>query len=254
MSSKKHTSLLIEPRCFETTTVSIITDFYTKLGTDDWIFVFYCGKDLKSFWEEKLESIEIEIRELPVHNFDSSAEYSTFCKQKSLWTSLYGTFVLVFQLDTFIKNTAPYDIHYFMNLNHSFIGGNMIYSWTELPSLDLLPCKNFNGGLSLRKREDMIRIIDTIGTHEFAEDVYFTYGCLTLGLSMGDDEPSSHFALHTIYKEDFFGGHNISVQIYDILQSEHGNPLEILEDDKKDRFFYIWKGNQEKNGSFSMST
>jgi 3,5-epimerase/4-reductase len=42
---------------------------------------------------------------------------------------------------------------------------------------------------------------------EDAEDVYFAIGCIKLGLAIGDDEDSSHFALHAIYKDDFFGMH-----------------------------------------------
>jgi hypothetical protein len=85
---------------------------------------------------------------------------------------------------------------------------------------------NFNGGLSLRKRRDMIRIIDTFPPQKTcyilekdnpkkafetdAEDVYFTIGCHRLGLPLGDDEASSHFALHNLYKDAYFGIHNPS--------------------------------------------
>ena len=41
-----------------------------------------------------------------------------------------------------------------------------------------------------------------------AEDVYFTIGCHRLGLPLGDDEASSHFAVHSFYKERYFGIHN----------------------------------------------
>jgi hypothetical protein len=39
------------------------------------------------------------------------------------------------------------------------------------------------------------------------EDVYFVQGCYKLGIPVGDDEESSHFAVHTIWKEEFFGIH-----------------------------------------------
>ena len=63
----------------------------------------------------------------------------------------------------------------------------------------------------------MIQIIDTFGfynnTTELetivtdAEDVYFTLGCYKLNLPVGDDEFCSHFSIHTIYHEKFFGMH-----------------------------------------------
>jgi hypothetical protein len=202
--------------------------------------VFYCGKNLKSFWTEKFQSIEIEIRELAFNNFSNSSEYSTFCKDRSLWTSLYGTFVLVFQLDTFIKNDLPYNIDFFTNLNHSFIGGNMIYTWNELPIINSFHYRNFNGGLSLRKRNDMIRIIDSIGKNDFAEDVYFVDGCILLGMSIGNDEPSSHFSVHTIYKDDFFGGHDITHDLYVTIQKKYSDSLLFLGNDEK-KIFFLWK-------------
>ena len=86
------------------------------------------------------------------------------------------------------------------------------------------PFNNFNGGLSLRKRLDMICIIETFPPQKTcyilekdnpakafetdAEDVYFTIGCYRLGLPLGDDEVSSHFAVHSFYKEAYFGIHN----------------------------------------------
>ena len=49
---------------------------------------------------------------------------------------------------------------------------------------------------------------DGIDFESEAEDVYFTMGCIKLNLPIGDDENSSHFALHTIYYDDYFGIHN----------------------------------------------
>jgi hypothetical protein len=43
------------------------------------------------------------------------------------------------------------------------------------------------------------------------EDVYFTLGCYKLGMPVGDDEESSHFAVHKILKNGFFGFHQPSL-------------------------------------------
>ena len=43
-----------------------------------------------------------------------------------------------------------------------------------------------------------------VNLNVYAEDVYFTIGCYKLGLSIGDDESSSHFAMHTIEKKKIF--------------------------------------------------
>jgi hypothetical protein len=212
----KNTALIVEPRMLEILPYTI-NEYYKILG-NDWIIVFYCGKGLKSLWECMLQTIDIEIRELEVNNFNS-LEYSYFLKQPNLWKSLYGEFVLTFQTDSIIKNIEPYTINNYVKLNKSYIGGNMCYGWNEMVRENITTSyRNFNGGLSLRKRLDMIKIIQTFGI-EFtendsknmvtdAEDVYFTIGCYKLNLPVGDDEFCSHFAVHSIYYDKFFGVHN----------------------------------------------
>lgn len=213
----KNTALIVEPRFLEIIPY-VIYEYYKVLG-NDWIIVFYCGKGLKQFWENKLDLVKnIEIRELEVNNFDV-LQYSYFFKQSQLWEMLYGEFVLTFQIDSIIKNIEPYTIENYTKLKKSYIGGNMSYEWKELVRENIYPTfKNFNGGLSLRKRVDMIKIIKTFGV-EFTEnnslnmktdpeDVYFTIGCYKLNLPIGDDEFCSHFSVHSIYYDTFFGVHN----------------------------------------------
>lgn len=215
---KKNTALIVEPRFLEIIPY-IINEYYKILG-EDWIIVFYCGKGLKPIWENKLGMIKnIEIRELEVNNLNAQ-EHSYIFKQQELWENLYGEFVLTFQTDSIIKNIEPYTINNYVKLDKSYIGGNMCYEWKEInrENISVRSFKNFNGGLSLRKRLDMIKIIETFGI-EFtekgsnniktdAEDVYFTVGCYKLNLPVGDDEFCSHFAVHSIYHDKFFGVHN----------------------------------------------
>lgn len=213
----RNTVLLIEPRIMPEIP-EIIREYYAHLS--NWDFVFYCGKGTKEYWEKVLENY-VELRELDTNNFTQS-EYSFFMKQKSIWEGLHGEFILTIQTDTRIANIEPYTIDYFMELNKSYIGGNMNFRWNELARENIeYAYYNFNGGLSLRKRDDMIRIIETFPPVLFddhtifspafetdPEDVYFTIGCQKLGLPLGDDEESSHFAIHKIYKSAYFGIHN----------------------------------------------
>jgi len=214
--TNKNTILLIEPRITDDI-VFILNNTYKKLGDNNWVYVFYCGKNSKSYWENRVPSF-IEIRELDVSDFGNTYNYSDFCKKKELWESLYGEFVLTIQVDTWIMNKNPFTIDFFMKSNKSFIGGNMNYEWDELKRDSIHPrIKNFNGGLSLRKRADMINITKSFPPlksngnktcfQSDQEDVYFVCGCYKLGYAVGDNEPSSHFSLHTIYKKKYFGIH-----------------------------------------------
>ena len=215
----KNTALIVEPRFLEIIPYTI-NEYHKVLG-NSWIIVFYCGKGLKQLWENKLDVLKnsLEIRELEVNNLNA-LEYSYLFKQRQLWESLYGEFVLTFQIDSIIKNIEPYTIDNYMKLNKSYIGGNMCYDWKEFAreNIQVKNFKNFNGGLSLRKRLDMIKIINEIGVgitetksdsiKTDPEDVYFTIGCYKLNLPIGDDYFCSHFAVHSVYYSTFFGVHN----------------------------------------------
>ena len=223
-----NTVLLIEPRKIDTI-VFLFQNALEKLG-DTWKYVFYCGKGLGPYWKSKLPFVEI--RPLEVDNLPSWSAYSHVCKNRELWNSLYGDYVLTIQLDTWILNEPPYTIDFFMGLQKSFIGGNMSYGWDELTRDHIHPpYLNFNGGLSLRKRKDMIAVFDTfpplptntdkIRFESDQEDVYFTIGCYKLGFPVGDDEPCSHFAMHTIDKKGYFGVHSLLPHLLDTLTSRY---------------------------------
>ena len=217
----KNTVLLIEPRYFEQIPY-LLANAYNKLG-NSWNYVFYCGNSFKDKWAEILPKF-IEIRPLNHNNFEDTKLYSDFLKKKDIWESLYGDFVLTIQMDTWIMNIHPYDIDFFIHLNKSFIGGNMEYEWIYFRMFNqYYNYRNFNGGLSLRKRMDMIKVIESFPPEPTKddysnflsehEDVYFTFGCIKLNLPIGDDEASSHFSLHTIYHEKYFGIHQPTIDI-----------------------------------------
>ena len=231
-NNSKNTVLLIEPRFRKNNTLLLLANTYNKLG-DDWNYVFYCGKSFKNNWMKLLPNF-IEIRALQNDNFENTRLYSDFCKKNELWNSLYGDFVLTIQLDTWIMNIQPYDISYFIELNKSFIGGNMSYKWAYFNKVGINHNhRNFNGGLSLRKRKDMISIIEkypplkTIDKRntflDEHEDVYFTNGCILLNLPIGDDDKSSHFALHTIYHDKYFGIHRPYEKVKNNINHTHPN-------------------------------
>jgi len=233
-NSKNNTALIVEPR-FLKNLPFVINDFHKKLG-DGWKIVFYCGVGLKNIWLDLLKNYEIEIRELK-ENCYAYNEYCDFVKSKELWESLYGDYVLVFTSNSIIINESPFTIDNFISLNKSYIGGNQFYQWKELTRENIYPeHKNFHGGLSLRKRTDMIKIIETFGVNKTCivaeesmnitmdmEDVYFTIGCYKLGLPVGDDDLCSHFSVHTILKGKFFGANRVESGYYLSMIQKYDN-------------------------------
>jgi hypothetical protein len=210
-----NTALIVEPK-FLKHLPFVINDFKIKLGIS-WQIVFYCGKGFKKIWINLLDK-DIEIRELD-KVYLSYNEYSDFMKSSELWNSLYGTYVLVFSSNSLIKNTPPYNIDYFIDKEYSYIGANQSYIWTELQK-DKIYFNNYNfqGGLSLRNRLDMVKIINNFGVkntitdinieynlENYAEDIYFTVGCYYLNLRLGNDFISNYFSVHCLLQDDFFG-------------------------------------------------
>ena len=220
----QNTALIVEPRFLEKLP-AIIENFQTVLG-QTWKIVFYCGKGLASKWKSLVRD-NVELRELEVNNFIDD-EYSDFFKSRSLWESLYGDWVLTFQADTWLISSGGYTIDYFLKKNKSYIGGNMSYYWPEMSLYMNQPAiRNFNGGLSLRRREDMIQIINELPPQKTIkytgrvendpEDVYYSIGCYLLGLTIGDDEDCSHFAVSSILYDQCFGIHKPGKAIREYL-------------------------------------
>lgn len=208
----KNTALLVEPRNIPHVFVTL--DNAYSILKDDWNYVFYCGKSVYDEWKLSMPHY-VELRQLDSDNW-INGEYNTFFKQKELWLSLKGEFVLTIQLDMWLFNDYPYTIDYFINQNRSYIGGNMPYAWKEFAPLGIYSqINNFNGGLSLRKREDMIKIVDYFNHinhplyNNFPEDLFFTVGCYKLGMKAGDDDETMRFAVHCIYYDECFGVHHM---------------------------------------------
>ena len=208
----KNTVLFVEPRNIPHVFVTLDNAF--DILKDDWNYVFYCGKSVYDEWKNIIPHY-VELRQLDSDNW-VNGEYTDFFKERGLWSSLTGDFVLTIQLDVWLFNDYPYTIEYFINQDRSYIGGNMCYSWNEFASLGITSqINNFNGGLSLRKRRDMIKIIDYFNHideplyNNLPEDVYFTAGCYKLNLKTGDEEETMQFAVHCVYYDKCFGVHNL---------------------------------------------
>jgi hypothetical protein len=231
-----NTVLLVEPRRLWYIK-ELLKQYQDVLGNMN--YVFFCGKNSLDYWKKELKDLKykIDLYSLPVDNMTAN-EYNNFMKRKDLWMYLKGNYVLVIQADTWInpdKNNKK-NLNYFINLEKSYIGGNFCHVWNELKRENInYEYTNFNGGLSLRNRLDMIKVIDTFPPENTssssqrletdAEDVYFTIGCIKLGLKVSDDYETISFALHdTEYKEGifdhFFGFHQPSIRLFSYIPKQ----------------------------------
>jgi hypothetical protein len=222
---------------------TILAEYQRILGFEKWHYVFYCGIDSIPYWREKGVHPSTELRALSVDNLPKASNYSDFMKQKWLWESLRGEFVLTIQADTWPLDCGePYTIEHYISLQKSYIGGNIPeeYAWPQLARDNWRSeFRNFNGGLSLRKRRDMIRVIEAfppLPTAENehnqifeadAEDVYFVIGCHRLGLAVSDDAATFQFSINMSFPEDAraFGIHKPWWTIWPFVKDRYPDVL-----------------------------
>lgn len=246
-----NTLLIVEPRKMIEIIPLVIKNFYDKIN---WKVVFYCGKDLKNFWETSnlinIPKEMLDIRELETNNLTPD-QYNDLFKTKTFWESLNGEYILVFQSDTWCFNDSQYNINYFINKKYSYLGGNgrirgKQVTWKMAYHKYLEKIKkghdynNNNGGLSLRNRQHMIDIIEkfppkkSVSTlistsfEDLAEDVYFPIGCYLLNYKVGDNKSDDAcFALHLAYYKEAFGLHKITYEVYIKLLPKYPELLKI---------------------------
>jgi hypothetical protein len=214
-------AIFVEPRKHDK--VIIVLEQFMKI-LKDWRFVFYCGKNLSKYWQEKIKvkikvniNKNIIIRELEVNNLNSQ-EYSNLLKSYKFWNENSSNYVLIFQTDAWLNENSKFDINIFLEKEYSYIGSNVCYKWPHLNYISNLfktkIYKNFNGGLSLRRHKDMMFIIENnkiklnlLKLLEIPEDVFFVLNCYLLNLKIGDDEFCNNFSCHSVFVESSFGYH-----------------------------------------------
>lgn len=208
-------SVLIEYRCFPHIEF-LIRNTIIKLG-EKWCHTIVCGNLNYEYMIRVCSTISNKIKVIKT-NFDnlSPSDYSNFLSSLNFWNLLGGEKILIYQEDSIIfkNNISEF-------LKWDYIGA----PWPENNN-DNSVCVG-NGGLSLRTKSIMIKIINSIdikntkvnsSTFEYTkitkstvipEDVYFSKNMedLKIGL-LADRKSASDFSTETILNTDSFGGHN----------------------------------------------
>jgi hypothetical protein len=211
----------------------IIRNAIMQLGPN-WSYTIVCGNDNYNFMITICNNICKNIKIIKTtFNAVTITEYSDFLKTTDFWNLLIGEKILIYQEDSFIFNN---NISEFME--YDYIGA----PWIER----VLPIRVGNGGLSLRTRQIMIDIIETINNDKsfeneiISEDVFFSKHMQRLKMGkVGDEETASRFSSELIYSKDSFGGHqfwisdpNWKTRMYECMQkilNENLSKTEVIE-------------------------
>lgn len=217
VQNSKKEAVLIEFRKFPHLEF-LIRNTIIKLP-NDWSHTIVCGTDNYEFMYEMCKKISGKIKIIK-YNYDNVnlQQYSELLTSKDFWQKFVGEKILIYQEDSCIFNSNIDDF-----IEYDYIGA----PWVEWPKC---PNDNYwrvgNGGLSLRSKQSMIKVIDTISPNDttynsfikehmeklnvrFLEDVYFSKNMIDLNLGkVAPLDIAKQFSVENIYYDKPFGGHN----------------------------------------------
>ena len=197
----KYTAFIIEPRQHKALKF-VICNFLCNLS-DEWGMIIFHGnnnyeyvKNIVSSLEENQKNRIINIINLNVDDLNSRA-YSELFMSKDFYNYIPTNTFLVFQTDSIILKENKDNINLF--LDYDYVGAPWIYN-------------NFvgNGGLSIRKKNKMLEIIDSKGYQQnINEDYYFSTNIdKKIVYNVSDHITARSFSVETVFYETPFGVHN----------------------------------------------
>jgi hypothetical protein len=212
---KLNEAVLIEYRIFPHLEF-LIRNTILKLGTD-WSYTVVCGLDNYDFITEMCNKIHPNIKIIKTHyNQLNQSTYSTFLASLDFWNLLTGKKILIYQEDSciFKKNIQQF-------LKYDYIGA----PWHSKQNDNSYGVGN--GGFSLRTKQCMIDVINTISIHntEFntstleymknakmtvgPEDVYFSLNMIKYNIGkVAKRGDAFNFSTESLANLNSLGGHN----------------------------------------------
>jgi len=220
----QYTAFIIEPRQHKALNF-VICNFLCNLS-DEWGIIIFHGNNNHEFVNNIINSLEkyqknriINIINLNVDDLNSNT-YSELFMSKDFYNYIPTNTFLVFQTDSIILKENKDNINLF--LDYDYVGAPWI-------------CNNLvgNGGLSIRKKNKMLEIIDSKGYQQnINEDYYFSANIdKQIVYNVPDHITARSFSVETVFYETPFGEHNfwkyLNKEQNDYLKSRYSD-IEIL--------------------------
>lgn len=207
MSTFKYTAIIIEPRSHKA--LSFVLNNFLENLSEEWGFIIFHGNKNKDFinniLDGELNNYKNRIIKLINLNVDNltNKEYNLILKSNSFYDNIDTEIFLIFQVDTLI-----------IKENKELINNFLEYDYVGAPWINGLVG---NGGLSLRKKSKMLKIIDKVDTNfKLNEDEYFSLQ-EEVSLYRPCFIEAQTFSVETVFHESPFGVHNC----YHYLSEEH---------------------------------
>jgi hypothetical protein len=197
----KYTALIIEPR--EHKAFNFVINNFLSCLSDEWGIIIFHGNKNKEYVQNIINNLEeiyksriINLINLNVENLTLES-YSNLFFSKEFYDYIPTNTFLVFQTDTIILKENKNNINFF--LEYDYVGG----PWAANKLVG-------NGGLSLRKKNKMLEILESKKASEnpIHEDAFFSCDIDDkIAYNVPSCEIAKMFSVETIFYENPFGIH-----------------------------------------------
>lgn len=195
-----YTAIIVEPRKHAALEF-VLRNFLENLD-DRWKVIVHHGNKngewLNEIIKNNLEKYHtrISVKNLEIDNLTNSSEYSKILTTRKFIEAIPTETFLVFQTDSMINPKYKHLLYKF--IDYDYVGAPWPWDWLDVG----------NGGLSLRKRSTMLKIIDAFGPYNgLYEDQFYSINCKRVGGKKPTRDEAREFSIEQIYNECSFGMH-----------------------------------------------
>jgi hypothetical protein len=196
----KYTAIIIEPR--KHAALKFVLNNFLENLSDEWCIIIFHGTNNIEYVKNIIAELgDYQNRILPPINLNvvnlNAYTYSDILKNKDFYNNIPTDIFLVFQTDSIILKENKHLINDF--LEYDYVGA----PWKHDNSVG-------NGGLSLRKKNKMIEIINNNNySLNSLEDTWFSLDLPSnINLNKPSFEKAKTFSIETVFYENPFGVHN----------------------------------------------
>jgi hypothetical protein len=162
---------------------------------NDWNLTILHGNKNKEYFENMTRNIgTVKLINLNIDNFAPfPREYNKFLTSKNFYSLIENEIFMIIQLDVLLFKKVPDTF-----LKYSYVGA----PWKNGYGV---PCGN--GGLSIRNKSDMLKILNKFTWNNEYEDIWFCKKAMLLNLNICPKKQAELFSSETIFNENSCGVH-----------------------------------------------
>lgn len=189
--------ILIEPRDKSEMCEYVIKNVMYFLHNDWNLTIFHGNLNKEHFEKIKKDLGDIKLVNLNVDNLKPPKDYNKFLTSKKMYDLIESDIFMIIQLDVLLFKSIPDKF-----LTYSYVGA----PWKEpLAKKHGVDCGN--GGLSIRNKKDMLKILNNFKWYNGNEDIWFCRNALSLNLNLCPKKEAELFSSETIFNKDSCGVH-----------------------------------------------